>query len=90
MRRETVEQILADRQLQAKDGAFNLVDDEVASLIIGRDSLTAISGVIELRLHQDYLQALSRKSTTTYVEYELVRALAFESKELADRQAGFF
>jgi hypothetical protein len=89
MRRETVEQILADRQIELEDGAYAIPEDERVTLLVGHDQVTAIGGIVKLTLASGYLLAESRKGTKTYTEYETIRALSFELKEVADRQAGF-
>ncbi len=89
MRRKTVEQILADRQIKAKDDTYEISDDEVVNLLIGQDRVMSVAGVVSLTLTSDYLLAQSKKGRRTYLEYELVRAISFESKEVTDRQAGF-
>ena len=61
----------------------------VVSVLIGTSPLTAIPNICKVTLNDDYLVAESRKGTSTYLEYDIVRALAFEPKEIADRQAGF-
>lgn len=89
MRRETVEQIFADRHIKSKDGTFVIPEDERVTLLLGQEQVTAIAGIVKLSLKAGYLLAESRKGTKTYTEYETIRALAFELKEVADRQAGF-
>ncbi len=89
MRRETVESILRRRKLQMKNDEYPMPDEEVATILIGRGQVTALPGVVSFAPRTDFLLVKTRKGTATYLEYDLVRALSFESKETADRRTGF-
>ena len=89
MKRETIEQIFADRKLEAKKGVIEVPEDEVVSVLIGQGRLSAVGGIVSFVLEKEYLRTTSKKGSVTYLDYEIVRALSFESKEVADRHAGF-
>ena len=89
MKKETIQRILTGRRLKSKDGGYDIPENEVASLLIGQSTVTALPGVRRVTLADDHIVVETRKGSCTYLEYELVRAVAFENKEIADRQAGF-
>jgi hypothetical protein len=89
MERETVEQILKSRNLLKAGDEYSMPENEVATLLIGQGQISALPGVVSFKPRQGYLLVRTNKGTETFVEYELVRALSFESKEVADRRTGF-
>jgi len=89
MKRETVEKILAARKIKAKGGTYSIPDKEVVTLLAGRGRMSGISGVISLELGDGYLVGKTKKGAETYLEYEIVRAISFERKDVTDRAAGF-
>lgn len=89
MKRETIKKILEQRELSSEKDVFAVTDGEVATVLIGQGQATAIGGIVSIELATGYLVAKSKKGTETYVEYGSVQSLSFESKEVADRHAGF-
>ncbi len=89
MQREIVEQILADRKIEPKNDRYPIPKDAVATVLLGGSKLTTVSGVVSLTLKPGYLLAESKKGSHSYFEYEVVRGLSFEPKDIADRHAGF-
>ena len=89
MKRETIEQILSSRKIKAKSGSYEIPEKEVVSMLVGQSNVTSMPGISRLSITDDYLVAETRKGRVTYLEFDLVRAISFESKEIADRQAGF-
>jgi hypothetical protein len=89
MRRETLEHILAERKIRAEKGRHSIPSDQVVTMLIGAERITTVGGIVCLTLQKECLVAESRKGTSTYVEYDLVRGVSFEPKDVADRQAGF-
>ena len=89
MKRETLEHVLAERQVKGKNGSFKIPDSHVATLLLGSDRDSLRVEVCELSLQELHLSAESKKGTRTYVEYDAVQAITFEPKEEADRRTGF-
>lgn len=89
MKRETIQQILSSRKIKSKNNAYEIPDKEVVSMLIGRNQVTSLGGVSRITTNDEYIMTESSKGACTYIEYELVRGISFESKEIADRQAGF-
>ena len=89
MRRETVEQILAEREIQGRDGRYDIPSEEVVTLLVGQSSFITVAGIVALGLGDTYLWAESHKGGVTYIEYESLRGVAFDPKKVADRHAGF-
>lgn len=89
MTRETVEQILADRKATKDDRGYEVPAGEVATALLGAGQLHAVPGVVRFGFRPDALVLTSRKGSETYVDYDALRALTFESKEVADRRTGF-
>jgi len=89
MERATLEQIFKKRKTRKSGSVYTVPDGEVATLLIGRGTVSALPGLVSFDLHEGFLLVTTRKHTQTYVEYDLVRAVSFESKEVADRRTGF-
>ena len=89
MKRETLELILSDRQIKASNSVYEIPEEEIVTLLIGREQTSSISGITKITLSKAYLKAETKKKVQTYIEYESIRALSFVSKEVANRSAGF-
>lgn len=89
MKRETIQQILTSRKIKSKTNTYELPEKESVSMLIGQSQVTTLRGVSRITLGAEFLMIETRKGACTYLDYELVRAISFESKEIADRQAGF-
>ena len=89
MERSTFEQILKKRKLRKSGSAYSVPEDEVASLLVGRGTVSALAGLVSFDLQDGFILVTTRKETQTYVEYDMVRAVSFEPKEVADRRTGF-
>lgn len=89
MQRETVEEIFKERGLSCEDDVFTVPEDEIATILVGRGTVNALPGIIRFVMRSSFLVVTTRKGTQTYVEYEVIRALSFEPKEVADRRTGF-
>lgn len=89
MKREALEQILKDRQIKGAGGVFDIPENESATLVVGEDRVSTIGGIAKLTLKANFIKVKSKKGVETYLEYDLVRAVSFEPKEVTDRTAGF-
>lgn len=89
MRLETLKQILSSRKIKSKANTYEIPEKELVSMLIGLNQVTTLPGISRITIGDEYLMIETRKGTSTYLDYELVRAISFESKEIADRQAGF-